>query len=56
MSKLSIEILALMGAAQDLWDYGRKAYNDGEDPAIVRAQLELHRHAIDLILQRMETQ
>ena len=49
------DILGLMAAAEPLWQTACDDYSEGESVAIIRAQLELHRHAIDLILERMET-
>ena len=50
-----MDILGLMAAAEPLWQTACDDYSEGESVAIIRAQLELHRHAIDLILERMET-
>ena len=50
-----MEVLGLMAAAEPLWQTACEDYSAGETTAIIRAHLELHRHAIDLILERMET-
>lgn len=55
MSDTRMEVLGLMAAAEPLWQEACEEYSEGESVAIIRAQLELHRHAVDLILQRMET-
>lgn len=55
MTNPRMEVLGLMAAAEPLWATATDDYSEGEAVATIRAQLELHRHAIDLILQRMET-
>ena len=55
MTSPRMEVLGLMAAAEPLWREACEEYSEGESVAIIRAQLELHRHAIDLILERMET-
>lgn len=55
MTNPRMDVLGLMAAAEPLWQTACDEYSEGESVAIIRAQLELHRHAIDLILQRMET-
>ena len=55
MTSPRMEALGLMAAAEPLWREACEEYSEGESVAIIRAQLELHRHAIDLILERMET-
>lgn len=50
-----MSILGLMAAAGPLWDSACYGYSEGEEVATIRAQLLLHRHAVDLILERMET-
>ena len=51
-----MDVLGLMAATEPLWQTACEDYSEGESTAIIRAQLELHRHAIDLILERMETE
>ena len=55
MTTPRIDVLGLMAAAEPLWQTACGDYSEGESVTIIRAQLELHRHAIDLILERMET-
>ena len=55
MTDAHMEVLGLMAAAETLWQTACQEYSEGESVAIIRARLELHRHAIDLILERMET-
>ena len=55
MTSPRMGVLGLMAAAEPLWQEACEEYSEGESVAIIRAQLELHRHAIDLILERMET-
>ena len=55
MTDAHMEVLGLMAAAEPLWQTACEDYSEGESVASIRAQLELHRHAIDLILERMET-
>ena len=55
MTDARMQVLGLMAAAEPLWREACEEYSEGESVAIIRAQLELHRHAVDLILQRMET-
>ena len=54
-SNTRMDVLGLMAAAEPLWKEACEECSEGESVAIIRAQLELHRHAIDLILERMET-
>lgn len=56
MSDPRARVLGLMAAAAPLWDTACNEYSEGEDVAIIRAQLELHHHAIRLILEIMETE
>ena len=51
-----MDVLGLMAATAPLWETACNEYSEGESVAIIRAQLELHRHAIDLILERIETE
>ena len=53
MTSPRMEVLGLMAAAEPPWREACEEYSEGESVAIIRAQLELHRHAIDLILERM---
>ena len=55
MTSPRMDVLGLMAAAEPLWRTACDDYSEGEAVEIIRAQLELHRHAVDLILQRMET-
>ena len=55
MTDARMDILGLMAAAEPLWQTACEEYSEGESVAIIRAQLELHRHAVELILERMET-
>ena len=55
MTDPRMDVLGLMAATEPLWQTACEDYSEGESTAIIRAQLELHRHAVDLILQRMET-
>lgn len=55
MTDVRMEVLGLMAAAEPLWQTACEDYSEGESVAIIRAQLELHRHAVDLILEQMET-
>ena len=55
MTTPRVDVLGLMAAAEPLWQTACEDYSEGESVATIRAQLELHRHAIDLILERMET-
>ena len=55
MSDTRMDVLGLMAAAEPLWRTACDDYSEGEEPSIIRAQLELHRHAVTLILERMET-
>ena len=55
MTTPRMDVLGLMAAAEPLWQAACEEYSEGESVAIIRAQLELHQHAIDLILERMET-
>ena len=56
MTCTRMDVLGLMAATEPLWQTACEDYSEGESTAIIRAQLELHRHAIDLILERMETE
>lgn len=49
-------VLGLMAATEPLWSTACNEYSEGEDVSIIRAQLELHAHAIYLILDAMETE
>ena len=51
-----MDVLGLMAAAEPLWQNACKEYSEGESVAIIRAQLALHRHAIDLILERLDSE
>ena len=55
MTDARMDVLGLMAASEPLWRTACDDYSEGEEPSIIRAQLELHRHAIDLILERMGT-
>lgn len=55
MTSPRMQVLGLMAAAEPLWREACEEYSEGESVAIIRAQLELHRHAVELILERMET-
>ena len=55
MTDTRMDVLGLMAAAEPLWQSACEDYSAGETTAIIRAHLELHRHAIDPILERMET-
>lgn len=55
MTDTRMQVLGLMAATEPLWKEACEEYSEVESVAIIRAQLELHRHAIDLILERMET-
>lgn len=50
------DILGLMAAAEPLWRTACDDYSEGEEVAIIRAQLELHRRAVDLILERLDNE
>lgn len=54
MPTTDMRVLGLMAAAEPLWAEACHEYSEGEDTAIIRAQLELHQHAVTLILERME--
>jgi len=54
MSNTRMDVLGLMAAAEPLWQTACQEYSEGESVAIIRAQLELHRHAVDLILERLD--
>ena len=56
MTTPRMDVLGLMAATAPLWETACNEYSEGESVAIIRAQLELHRHAIDLILERIETE
>ena len=51
-----MDVLGLMAATAPLWETACNEYSEGESVAIIRAQLELHQHAVELILERMETE
>lgn len=55
MTAPRMDVLGLMAATEPLWQTACEDYSEGESVAIIRAQLMLHRHAIDLILERMGT-
>lgn len=55
MTDTRMDVLGLMAATGPLWQTACDDYSEGEEVTTIRAQLELHRHAIDLILERMET-
>ena len=55
MTDARMDVLGLMAATEPLWQTACDDYSEGESVAIIRAQLELHRHAVTLILERMET-
>ena len=54
MTSPRMQVLGLMAAAEPLWREACEEYSEGESVAIIRAQLALHRHAIDLILERLD--
>ena len=54
MTSPRMQVLGLMAAAEPLWREACEEYSEGESVAIIRAQLVLHRHAIDLILERLD--
>ena len=54
MTDHRMDVLGLMAAAEPLWQTACEEYSEGESVAIIRAQLELHRHAVDLILERLD--
>src|SRR5699024_11641504 len=56
MTDARMDVLGLMAAAEPLWQTACEDYSEGESVAIIRAQLELHRHAVGLILERIETE
>lgn len=51
-----MDVLGLMAAAGPLWRTACDDYSEGEEVAIIRAQLELHRHAVGLILERLDSE
>ena len=51
-----MDVLGLMAAAEPLWQTACEEYSEGESVAIIRAQLALHRHAVDLILERLDSE
>src|SRR5699024_7658529 len=51
-----MDVLGLMAAAEPLWQTACEDYSEGESVEIIRAQLELHQHAVELILERIETE
>ena len=55
MTDTRMQVLGLMAATEPLWKEACEGYSEGESVAIIRAEPELLPHAIDLILQRMET-
>ena len=54
MTTPRMDVLGLMAAAETLWQTACQEYSEGESVEIIRAQLVLHRHAIDLILERLD--
>ena len=48
-----MDVLCYMAVASDLFERACADFSEGEDPESVRALLELHRHAIDTILERI---
>ena len=56
MASPRMQVLGLMAAAEPLWREACEEYSEGESVAIIRAQLELHRHAVDLILERVDSE
>src|SRR5699024_2493089 len=56
MTGTRMDVLGLMAAAEPLWQTACEDYSEGESVAIIRVQLELHRHAVGLILERIETE
>ena len=48
-----MDVLCYMAIASELFEQACETYSEGEDPESVRARLELHRHAIDTILERI---
>ena len=54
MTDTRMEALGLMAAAEPLWREACEEYSEGESVAIIRARLVLHRHAVDLILERLD--
>ena len=56
MTGTRTNVLGLMAAAEPLWQTACEDYSEGESVAIIRAQLELHHHAVGLILERIETE
>ena len=56
MTDTRMDVLGLMAAAEPLWQTACEEYSEGESVAIIRAQLELHRHAVDLILERLDSE
>lgn len=56
MTTPRMHVLGLMAATEPLWKEACEEYSEGEDVAIIRAQLVLHRHAVDLILERLDSE
>ena len=56
MTDTRMDVLGLMAAAEPLWRTACEEYSEGESVAIIRAQLALHRHAVDLILERLDSE
>ena len=54
MTSPRMQVLGLMAAAEPLWREACEEYSEGESVAIIRARLVLHRHAVDLILERLD--
>ena len=56
MTSPRMQVLGLMAAAEPLWREACEEYSEGESVAIIRARLVLHRHAVDLILERLDSE
>ena len=54
MTDTRMEVLGLMAAAEPLWQTACEDYSEGETVQMIRAHLLLHRHAVDLILERLD--
>ena len=48
-----MDVLCYMAVASDLFNRACEDYSENEETESVRARLELHRHAIDTILERI---
>ena len=48
-----MDVLCYMEAASELFDRACEDFSEGAEIEDVRARLELHRHAIDTILERI---